>query len=337
MLVDLDQDQPRTYVARGNPKLELIATLGGGFVFLIAVIFMIIALFAAPATGTSGRQPGFIGGLSVIPIMLISRGLFTMRNITRVTLDKNGIGLESPISFKMIPWNQIERIEKKDRSSFMSESHETLILMGANNKELGQIRDTLDRFPDLIQQIEIRSAAAHGTSLIADDQDTPADTSKARRRAKLVGSLCALLTLGMMAGTVASFIELSHERKFARESVPGQAKILKHYMNRQTPYVEVEFTDPAGQTHNRVTMMEMAPWEELAHSETVRIEYVRSDPSLYRLVKGEDSPSFSYFWIAGLIATLVFGAGTVFTFLGYDLKTKGGVFQVTRWGQPLDD
>ena len=337
MLVDLDQDQPRTYVARGNPKLELIATLGGGFVFLLVIIFMMIALFAAPATGTSGRQPGFIGGLSVIPIMLISRGLFTMRNITRVTLDKTGIALESPISFKLIPWNQIERIEKKDRSSFMGESHETLVLIGASGKVVAQIRDTLDRFQDLIQQIEIRSAAARGTSLIADDQDTTADTRKARRRAKLVGSLFALLTLGMIGGTVASFIDLSHERKFARESVPGEARILKHYMNRQTPYVEVEFTDPAGQTHNRVTMMEMAPWEELTHSKSVRIEYVRSDPSLFRLVKGEDHPGFSYFWIAGLIASLVFGTGAVFTFLGYDLKTKAGVFQVTRWGQPLDD
>ena len=34
MLVDLDQDQPRTYIARGNPKVELIATLGGGIIFL---------------------------------------------------------------------------------------------------------------------------------------------------------------------------------------------------------------------------------------------------------------------------------------------------------------
>ena len=90
-------------------------------------------------------------------------------------------------------------------------------------------------------------------------------------------------------------------------------------------------------SHNRVTMMEMGPWEELTRSKTVAIEYVRSDPSLFRLTKGEDPVGFSYFWLIGLIASLLFGAGTVFTFLGYDLKTKGGVFQVTRWGVPLDD
>src|ERR1041384_1795050 len=157
MLVDLDQDQPRTYVARGNPKLELIATLGGGFIFLLAIIFLIIALFAGPHTAPSSRQPGIIGGLSVIPIMLISRGLFAMRNITRVTLDKTGLALESALSFKLIPWNQIERIDKKNRGSFLGESHETLILIGANGKELAQIRDTIDRFLDLIQQIESRS------------------------------------------------------------------------------------------------------------------------------------------------------------------------------------
>src|SRR3954470_14326984 len=118
MLVDLDQDQPRTYVARGNPRLELIATLGGGLVFLAAIVFMTIALFNAPASSNLSRQPGIIGGVSVIPIMLISRGLFAMRNIIRVILDKTGIAVESPISFKIIPWTQIERIQKMDRSSF---------------------------------------------------------------------------------------------------------------------------------------------------------------------------------------------------------------------------
>jgi len=129
MLVDLDQEQPRTYVARGNPQLELILTLGGGVLFLVIIVFLLVALFSSPANGPTSRQPGFIGGFSVIPIMLIARGLFAMRNITRVTLDKNGVALESPISFKSIPWTQIDRIQKKERGSFMGESHETLILL----------------------------------------------------------------------------------------------------------------------------------------------------------------------------------------------------------------
>jgi len=337
MLIDLDQHQPRTYVARGNPKLELILTFGGGILSAIFIIIMIIALFNAPTTGNFSRQPGFIGGFSVIPIMLIARGLFTTRNIIRLTLDQNGIALESPISFKTIPWTQIARIQKKDRSSFMGESHETLILFNADGKELAQIRDTLDRFPDLIQQLEIRSAAGRSAPIIEADEDVAAETKKARRRAKIVGSLFALLTLAMIGGTVVGFVELSHERKFARESVPAKATILKHYMIRQTPYVEVEFTDPTGKTHKHVTMMEMGPWEELPHSQTVPIQYVRSDPSLFRLIKGEDHPGFPYFWLVGLIASLVFATGTVFSFLGYDIKSKGGVVQIIRWGQELDD
>ena len=214
MLVDLDQDQPRTYVARGNPKLELIATLGGGIVFLIVIAFMTVALFASP--NSSSTQPGIIGGLSVIPIMLISRGLFAMRNITKVILDKNGIALESPISFKTIPWSKIARIQKKDRGSFMGDSHETLILLDANGKELAQIRDTIDRFVDLSQQIEIRSSTTSGVPRIESDDQTPVDMKKARRRAKLLGSFLALLALGMMAGTVVGFMELTRERKFAR-------------------------------------------------------------------------------------------------------------------------
>jgi hypothetical protein len=337
MLVDLDQEQPRTYVARGNPKLELILTLGGGTLFLIIIVFMLVALFSSPATGPTSRQPGFIGGFSVIPIMLIARGLFAMRNITRVTLDKNGVALESPISFKSIPWSRIDRIQKKERGSFMGESHETLILLGADGKELAQIRDTLDRFPDLIQQLEIRSAAARGKSVIETPDDTPVDTKKARRRAKILGSFFALFALAMIAGTAASLNELFHERKFATESVTTGARILKHYMVRQTPYVEFEFTDAAGQAHRRAAMMDMHPWEQLERSKTLPVEYLRSDPSWNRLVLGEDRVSFTSFWPLGLIGTLLFGAGAFFTFFGYDLKTKGGAFQVTRWGQSLDE
>src|SRR4051812_35185 len=336
MLIDLDRSLPRTYVARGNPRLELILTFGGGILSAIFIVIMIAAMFNAPATGNFSHQPGFVGGFSVIPIMLIARGLFAMRNITRLTLDQSGLALESPTSFKTIPWTQIARIQKKDRSSFMGESHETLILLDSDGKQLAQIRDTLDRFPDLLQQIEIRSASVHGAPITESDEDIAAEIKKARRRAKLVGSLFALLTLGMLAGAIASFIDMSHEKKLARESTSGEAKVLKHYMVRQTPYLEFEFTDPAGQTHHRVTMMQTEPWESLAGAKTVPIIYARSDPSLFRLVQGEDHPGFAYFWLVALIAGLVFAVGTVFTFLGYDIKSKGGITQITRWGQPLD-
>ncbi len=334
MLIDLDQDQPRTYVARGNPKLELIATLGGGIVFLIAIAFMTVALFASPKS--SSTQPGIIGGLSVFPIMLISRGLFAMRNITRVIIDKNGIAMESPISFKTISWTQIARIQKKDRSSFMGDSHQTLVLLDAKGKELAQIRDTIDRFLDLTQQTEMRSTTTAGAPPIESEEDL-VDVKKARRRAKFVGSLLALLTLFMIAGTVVGLWLLTRERQFARESLPATGTILGHYMNGQTHYVEVEFTDPAGHTHRTLRAMELGPWEELAVAKRAPIVYMRSNPAHFRLAKGEEDLHSSYLWLIFLGASVLFGAGAFFTLLGYDLKTRGGAFQITRWGRALDD
>src|SRR5258705_2056518 len=102
MLVDLDQETPRTYVARGNPTLELILTLGGGILFLVAIAFMLVVLFLAPSTSASSRQPGIIGGLSVVPIVLIGRAIFKMRDFKRVTLDRAGITLESTLTFRAI-------------------------------------------------------------------------------------------------------------------------------------------------------------------------------------------------------------------------------------------
>lgn len=159
MLVDIDQDTPRIYVAKGNPTMELILTLGGGIVFLVVFAFMVLLLFLTPDTSSFSLQPGIIGGMSVVPIMLISRGIFAMRNITRVTLDRNGIALESAVSFKVIAWDQIQRIEKKNRSAFMGQKHETLILLAGDGKELAAVRNTIDGFADLIQQIELRLGA----------------------------------------------------------------------------------------------------------------------------------------------------------------------------------
>jgi len=52
---------------------------------------------------------------------------------------------------------------------------------------------------------------------------------------------------------------------------------------------------------------------------------------------GEVKLGFTPFWVIGLVVTLFLAALAVVCFLGYDLKTRAGAFQVTRWGQPLDD
>jgi len=333
MLVDLDQDTPRTYVAKGNPTLELIVTLGGGILFLLLLAFMILVLFLSPATSSTSTQPGLIGGLSVIPIMLISRGIFMLRNVRHITLDRSGLTLESPLSFKQIPWNQIQRIAKKTRSNFMGQSHETLILHGPDGKEVGEIRDTIDGFAELIQQIEYRLAAASGTRVVAEEE-APLEPKKARRRGILMGSFFTVFALGMIALTVVSLNDLIHEKKYATESVATQATIVRRYMLKVTPYIEFEFTDSAGQTHRREVMMQKEAWEQLANSKTVPIEYLRSDPSWNRAA-GEDRVTFDSFLPMGIIGFLLFGAGAVFSFMGFDLNNKGGKFQLTRWGQPF--
>jgi hypothetical protein len=223
---------------------------------------------------------------------------------------------------------------KKNRNSFMGQSHETLSVFGANGKELAQIRDTIDRFPELVQQIEYRLATVRGAP-VATEEEPPLDMKKARRRGMLMGGFFTLFALGMIAGTAASLNEMLHEKKYATEAVTTDARILKHYSVRQTHYIEFEFIDPAGQTHRREPMVEMGPWEQLAHSKTVPVQYLRSDPSWNRLAVGEDRVTFDSFWMIGIVGILMFGTGAVFSFLGFDLNNKGGKFQFTRWGRPL--
>jgi len=265
--------------------------------------------------------------------MLISRGIFVLRNVRRITLDRNGLTLESPVSFKPIPWNQIQRIAKKNRSNFMGQSHETLILHGPDGKEVGEIRDTIDGFAELIQQIEYRLAAASGTRIVAEEE-APPEPKKARRRGILVGSFFTFFALGMILVTVVSLNERMHEKKYPTEGVTANATIIRRYMLKVTPYVEFEFTDSAGQSHRREAMMQPQPWDLLADAKTIPVEYLRSDPSWNR-VAGEERVTFESFWPMGIIGFLMFGTGAVFSFMGFDLNNKGGKFQLTRWGRPL--
>src|SRR5882762_7015748 len=164
------QDDRRIYQTRGNAKLQCLLMLGGGILGLLVVIVLFISQLNRSQRAVD-FQPGIIGGLTVIPIMLITRGVFLLSGVYRVILDKDGISLQAPLSSRTIPWTKIEHIGQKERSLIMGENQDVLELLGSSGKKLAEIRDNVDQFPELVEQITDRSAAARGAPTLAAEED----------------------------------------------------------------------------------------------------------------------------------------------------------------------
>jgi hypothetical protein len=326
------QDDRRVYEARGNVGIQLVGMLLGGVLGIAGVMFVFVR-----ALDESSRlkdiQPGIIGGLSVVPIILLARALFLLRGVKRVIIDKDGISLQGTISSKTIAWNQIERISKKDRSALMGENQDVLVLLGAKGKELAEIRDNLDRFPELIEQVTDRSAAARGAPTLDLAADEAAQAAKDRRKPRLMGILFGFFTLMMGAGFFLSLAQRSRDAKYVSEGMRVDAKII----HRDRQFVDYQFNDEHSKQHTGGALLKQKAFDDLLGARTLTVVYLRSDPSTNRPVAGVDDPGLGRLWWVMLGGAVLFGAMMVLSLLGFDVKTKSGSVEITRWGKPIND
>ena len=124
----------RIYPARRNIGLQAAGFLAGGIVYMLMLVVMfLLALFARQPRPNS-IMPGLIGGLSVVGIGLIARGIFLLKSVRRVMLDDQAIHREGFASRSSVAWTQIDHLERARQSGwFGATSHDVLILMGAGN------------------------------------------------------------------------------------------------------------------------------------------------------------------------------------------------------------
>jgi hypothetical protein len=190
----------------------------------------------------------------------------------------------------------------------------------------------------LANEIVIRSTAASGRAtydLARDEQRRTEKSAKSTRRAAW-GML--VFAIAFAAAFAAGINEEMHLPRFASEGRRVEAKVVRRYMRKITPYLEYSFTDDGGRTHSREVMMYQEAWDALDGRPTVAVEYLPSDPEGWnRLVAGEQSgASFggNFLFLSGG-AFLALGGLAVVALLGYDLKSENGVTTITRYGRVL--
>lgn len=284
-------------------------------------------------------MPGLLGGVSVIGIGLIARGLFLLRATVRVVLDPAGIQLETLTSRRSIAWAEVERIEFDKRSPLLGgETLRVARIIGINGKSLAEISETVVDFDALSAELTARSSAMAGRETYDAGADERRRIERDTRKIKRVAWIFALFTLGMAAALCAGINEEWHVRRYATEGVRVDAKIVRRWMYRVTPHLEYAFQDSNGRSYGREAMMYPGPeWDALEGVRTVPVEFLRSDPSWNRLTAGEE-PGAQFggkFLIVSTGGMVMFGVLSVFAFLGFDLKIENGVTTLVRFGQPI--
>lgn len=330
--------QVRVFPSRQRVGWQAFGYLAGGAGFLgILLLRFLLLLRSAPRPGDD-MVPGLIGGLSVIGIALIARGIFLLRSTVHVALDSVGVHCETYLGRQTILWTDIDRVERDNHSPMMgSKAYTVLRLVATTGKPLMTISETIADFEVLAAEVIARStdAARHATYNSAQDEQRRVD--RAARQIRWTAWGFGFFTLFMAAALGWGIHEELHLRRFATDADRVEATILRREMVRVTPHVEYTF-EVQGQRYTRdATMWQGPEYDALEDKTTVPVEYLRSDPGWNRLVAGEDpGPQFGgkFLWVTGG-GLVMFGALFVFTLLGFDFKTENGVSTLTRWGRPI--
>jgi hypothetical protein len=339
MTTEQTNREVRVYPAKGRIGLQAAACLAGGILFLLMLVVMFLLALAAGPRRNSGPDfmPGMIGGLSVIGIGLIGRGIFLLKSLQRVWLDENGVHLEGFIGRSTLRWRDIERLERDKQNSVMGTTTNVLKIFGNRAKPIAIIPDTLVDFDGMIGEIEARSSAARGAATYDPLADQQRRTSKEVKTQKLAVVCFAIFAILFGAMFCFGVNEEIHLRRYAREAVRVDAPIVRRWMVRVTPKLEYRFKDRAGVEHTREVMMTQPAWDALEKSPTVPVEYLTTDPSWNRPLMGEDvQTSFGgKFLLLSGGGTLAMSFLFVFALMGYDLKTEDGKTRLVRRGQVI--
>jgi hypothetical protein len=339
-IVETQFEPTRVFPAKGRIGLQAAGFLvGGGLYLLMLIVWFLLLVMAPDRPGHVQNQmaPGLIGGSSVVGIGLLARGIFLLRSVTRVVLDERGVTLEGFVSRQTVPWESIERIDREKKSQAMGQKSVPILkLVGAGEKKLAEIPETISDFEAMAGEVAARSAARRGKPTFDPAANEQRLKVKARKTKK--GTLAALVfLLLMMGGTfVGGLYEEVHVRRYATEGAQAQGKIVRRFMVRVTPRLEYTFRDERGVVHSRETAMDQPAWDALDGETTVPVEYLKSDPEWNR-VKGEEAgPSLGgmFLWLSGG-GLLFFGVMFAFMLLGFDLKIDGGRTTLERHGEVL--
>src|SRR5437868_5392862 len=100
--------ETRVYVRQQRVGLQALGFIAGGLVILLVSVFIFVMSLHAPVRPGHDMTAGILGGISVLWLGMLARGIFLLRQTVRVVLDPAGVHLERVLSrWRSIGWGEI--------------------------------------------------------------------------------------------------------------------------------------------------------------------------------------------------------------------------------------
>ncbi len=337
----------RVFRAKWTVALRAFGPLAFGFLLLAVAVVMVLIAAQVPSTPERNLTPGlnveFIGRLfpGIFGGLLVCYGASMLRMTRRVVLSERGVQVDSYLSRRNVPWEEIKSIDRGTGSAtFMPESIQVLEILGVGGRVRAVIANTVQGFDELAQELIARSSAAAGQPTYVPEATEARRVKRETRQTRWANWAFLVFTLAMAAGFAGGLYEEIHTRRYASEGVEVEAKVLRTWMVNVTPRVEYSFSDDSGKVFTREAMMYQGPeWELARKSKTIPVLYLKSSPDWNKLASGEDpGPQFggSFLFLTGG-GILMFGLLTVVSMMGYDLKTDKEGTRLMRHGRVVKE
>lgn len=326
---------------RSDQRNGLKAALGiaGACLCFVACVLSALALFLAPPEKMSGFETAVISALAVMTFLSAAYAVAMLRSPVRAVLDDEGIVIEGLVSRRRLAWRQVARLRREKASQlFGGAKLDVLLLCDERGATLASVNSRLERFPDLVADIERRSSLAHGGATYDRGADLERRRRKSLKSLRFVQIVLALFwVLSIVLGSW-GILDRRNEIRLARGGVETDARIVKRWLRGATPRLSYAVAGADGREHTRNTMMTREAWDALEGAGTVRVRTLPDDPDLSRLVAGETEVNDAGTMMAvGLISAVFWGGLLVFALLGYDVDIQDGKMRLKRHGEVSDE
>jgi hypothetical protein len=304
-----------------------------------------IAGLCIAAVGFAFAILGRVGQLSLhamttLPTLLaigaLTAGWTILRTPRRVSVDREGLTIETPNGTRHRYWNEVGCA---DLGTGGMSHRRRLNITDLTGKSIVKLDESFDRFDEMVALIS-RYVEAKG-----DNTSLLILRKKARRQgatAFVVGLFIAIASVFVAAHTHS---EQRTARLLAEKGEPGKAEIMRRFVAPNGVTKRVEYRVVGGDAGSGTRNVEVDPtyWDNLAGAKSVDVIVVPGEPGISRLTDGEltekditKTPAGGYGLAAlgGLLALFMLGAGP-FIWNGWDLShdAKSRKWSVKRYGK----
>jgi len=298
--------------------------------FLLATVGFVFAIFNRP-----GQFQLHL--MTTMPVLValgcLAKARAGFTSPLAIGFTPNGLRVWRPRHAVFHSWEQISWVSVDDMPIT---STKRLTVFDRQGKKLLVLADTFPDFGELATLLRERAreevnSAARGIRL-----------RKAKRTAIQTAAIGAGLLLVCLANIWMSYAKQHEELLLMTEAVPGEGKILRHFVapNGVTKRLEYEVTDTTGERATRNAEVEPTVWELLEDSDIVPVVYVPGRPDLSRLSVGEvedrdfsTRPGVMYALSAVMILfCLLCFAGAIVQWRGNEIYVDKGRISIRPFG-----